>query len=479
MIKSIKKYIAVLAISITYMATTKAQSPLSLYYLETIPQSHHDNAAMAPRANAYISVVSFNYSLFSDVSMKDFLQQTGSEWVTPLHKEFDYGEFYDVMGDALNMGLRGDISALGFGFRSGRDYLSFQFSEKAVIQTGFSSDFFKLPDAGLPKGAMFDFSTMRLKAYAYKEFSIGYARELTDRLTVGVHVKPLFGQAIGMTDISNMSLSIGENQYDIRVNGDIYTSLPMDVYSKSGEFPDSIEFKELESDDYLNNYGTSFRNPGLALDFGGEYKFSDRWSFSAAFNNLGFIHWSEDLNALHTEGAYAYDGVEVSASNWDDLGEVFDDVADELKETLTYNHTQDAFTSGLTPNMYLGAEYHVNHAISFGGLSRTTFQKQNWRQEFALSLNYNPYRFMALNVNLNTRIKGSTYMGACTMWYIGPLQFFLMVDNVPFHLDSYYDDNGNKTPIPGEFKDLNLMAGINLVFGSKGFRDKPMIGKNK
>jgi hypothetical protein len=458
----------------------RAQIPMSLYYMETIPQSNQLNPGMAPRANFYVSLPSVFAGFQNDVAFKDVLQKVNDhEWVTPLNNQFDYAKLYDKLGDALNTNLNGNIGIIGLGVRSGRDYFTFQFSEKVVMQSGLPSDLFKIGEIGLPNGTLYDFSTLRIKAYAYKEISLGYTREITDQITLGVHLKPLFGQVAAMTDIESFSLKIGREMYDVSMMSDVYTSMPMTVYSRPNEFPDSTEFNDMDASEAVSKYATSFKNPGLAVDLGGIYKLNEDWIFSAALNNLGFINWNEDLNSLHTTGTYHFEGINVTAENWDSLENTLDEIADDLEEVLDHQAGHDKFTTGLTPNVFLGASYRLNHAVTVGALSKSTFQKQNFRQEFALSANYNPYRFVSLNMSLNSRIKGSTYLGMALAWYMGPLQVYLATDHIPLFYSQFETEDGDKFPIPERLKDVNIMLGMNLVFGSKGFRDSPMIGKHK
>jgi len=470
--------ILLLNISITGIyASGFAQAPMSLYYLETIPQSNLANPAMTPRANAFVSLPSVNFRYQSDVAFNDLIQKVGdNEWVTPTSSRFDYTKLYNAIGQSLNMNVYSDVSLFGLGFRSKRDYFTFSATEKMVIQSGLPSDLFKIGDIGLVDGELYDFSTMRIKAMSYMEISFGYSREVTSDLTVGVHIKPLFGQVVAMTDISKLSMNVGLQQYDMAVSTDIYTSLPITVYSQPNQFPDSVEVKDLDASD-AKNYMSSFKNPGLAVDLGAVYKFNSRLSFSAAINNLGFIRWKEDVNTIHTSGAYTYTGPNVTAENKDSLDQAFSDIADELKDQLEHNVSTDKFSTGLMPMVYLGANYKVNHALSAGFLSRTVFQKTNLRQEFNLSANYNPYKFITLNTSVNTRIKGGTYLGMAIAWYMGPVQVYIAADHIPLHYSNIID-SGNKYPVPTRMKDFNIMTGLNLVFGSKGFRDKPMLSHN-
>jgi hypothetical protein len=470
------RYIArILFISTFFIwaAGISGQNPMALYFMETIPQTSQINPAMQPRANGFFALPSVNEVFQSDLAFKDVFQDAGSEWVTLNSKRFNYNKLFDVLGSTANFNEYADVNLLGFGFRTGKGYFTFSLSERVVIQSGIPSDLIKIGDRGFADNSHFDLSTMRQKGMAYTQILFGYSHQLSEKLTLGANIKPLFGQVGFMSEIDKLSLYTGRNEWKLVVDGSISASLPIDVESTPGEFPDDIEAKDLETEDYIN-YGTSFSNPGLAADFGAVYKFDDRWTFSAALNNLGYIKWNKDLNNLTFNGTYAFDGISINASNRDSLDEAFDEILDSIKNVVNFNTTHDKFSSGLTPSFYLGTSYHINPSISLGLLSRSTFQKKNFRQDFSLSANIQPYNSFALNFNVSQRIKGSTFAGLGLTFLMGPLQFYILTDHLPLRY-SEVDFDGDKIPMSKRLKDVTVMTGLNFVFGKNGYQDKPML----
>jgi hypothetical protein len=202
------------------------------------------------------------------------------------------------------------------------------------------------------------------------------------------------------------------------------------VEGEPGDFPESVEGREMSASDW-SSYLSAFKNPGIALDMGAVYALNDQWEFSAALNNLGFIKWTEDLNSLSFNGIYSFKGLEVDGSNKDDLDAAVDAIGDSLKTVINYGVGQEQFSMGLIPGLYMGASYNLNHAISFGFLSRSQFQKNNFRQDFNLSANLQPYSFVALNVNYSLRVNGGNGLGTGVSLLMGPLQLFLLADYHP------------------------------------------------
>lgn len=454
---------------------------MSLYHLENLPQSQFLNPAHMPRANSFFGMPMANSiysSLSSDVAFKDVFQKSGpNRWVTPLSQDFDYGKLYKVLGKSLDEDVRASITPIFFGFRINNGYFTFAYSEKVLMHASLPKDLVKFGDVGLPIGTVYDFSTLRVNTMAYRELSFGYARQWNDKLTLGVNLKPLFGHVSASTKIDEFRLNVDVEHYIVSTKGEIRASFPFEVTededpNKSPE----VNVKDMKSKD-ISKYAKSFTNPGLAVDLGAQYKLNDRWWFSASLNNLGAIRWKRDVNTISFEGSYDFEGLNVDTSNYDELGEAAEAVLDSLLEAPVYRTGQNKFSTSLSPIFHAGARYNLTHTVSLGFLSRSVFHKHDFRQDFNLSANLNLYRVFTLNASYNYRIKGSGYAGLGLGWFMGPVQVYLLTDHIPLKYSTIRDDEGNKYPISERLKDVNVMAGINFVFGSKGYRDEPMVGK--
>jgi hypothetical protein len=472
----IKFYIATALITFLTLFQTVAQNPMGLYFMETIPQSSQINPAMQPRANGFFALPSANVLFQSDLAFKDVFQEAGKDWVTPLSERFNYDDLYSASGKAANINLYGDLDIVGAGFRSGKDYFTFTLSVKNVMQAGIPSDLFKITELGFPDGERFDFSAMSIKEVVYHELALGYSRQWDDRWTFGAKLKPLFGIAGGITDINKFEMRTNRTSWDVHVDGTVYSSAPLDVEESQtpGDFPESIEGKDLQ-DDEVSEYYSSLNNGGLAFDFGAVYEHNQEWTFSAALTNLGWVKFKNELNSLSFNGVYQFDGVSVDGSDEDAIRKAFEDIGDSIKTVLEYDVAHEKFSIPLTPSWYMGASYEWTPSVSFGFLSRSVFQKQNFRQDFSLSANIQPYSFVALNLNYSKRIKGGNGLGTAVTIFAGPLQMYLAADYIPMRYADVSFDEGESFPMMHRQKDLSFRFGLNLIFGRHGFRDEPML----
>lgn len=475
-----RKFIYLFSFTILFFmgGALNAQDPMGLYHMQTIPQSSFINPAMMPRAHGFVALPSFNQNFKSDIAFKNLIQEQGNEWVTPLHKNYDFTKLKNATGKSLNISESTDIGLFGFGFRTGGNYFTVNMSIKNVVQGGIPYDLISIADKGFPSGKTFDFSSLQIKSYSYKELALGYSREWNEKLTLGVKVKPLFGMASGTTDIKTIELKTARDLWKVRVDGKISTSAPIEVIEAQDtkHLPDSVKFKDMEDDDWID-YLSSFDNMGLAFDFGGIYKYSPRWTFSVAVVNLGYINWKRDVNTLSFDGSYDFEGLYVEGIDGD-IDTALDELENDVRTLIDYKLSHKKFTTGLTPEVYAGALYEVSPSFSMGLLSRSMFQKNNFRQDFNLSANVQPYSFVSFNLNYSIRPRGGSGLGTGLAFLLGPLQIYALADYIPARYSTVYMDGDDFIMMPHS-RNLSVKMGLNLVFGRHGYRNSPMLARDR
>ena len=58
--------------------------------------------------------------------------------------------------------------------------------------------------------------------------------------------------------------------------------------------------------EYVNDVdvdGAGLSGFGMAIDLGGEYKINDSWTVNASVLDLGFMHWSNNMQAANRQAA--------------------------------------------------------------------------------------------------------------------------------------------------------------------------------
>jgi hypothetical protein len=478
-------YIKILTIAfILTSVIVKAQDPLSLYYLENVPQSSLLNPAMAPRANGFIGIPASNiyFRINTDIYGKNLIQKQGDEYVTLTNAKFDYSKFYKIIGDNANLNSYQTIAPIAFGFSGKRGYFTFFVTEKISESVAIPKDFFRMIDKGFPNGSNFDFSSIFSKVQWYREWSFGYSYNFMDKLRVGIHAKYLQGIVAAKTDFDKFELSTGLEEWNVNLDGKVYMSVPAYISYDEDGIP-SLDSVPADLGTIVDKGILNFSNPGFAIDLGAVYEYNKVWKFSASINDLGFINWNGDLNTFEVNGTYFFKGVDIDITNIDSLDEVAGIILDSLKRSVNLAHSRKGFSTGLGPKLYLGALYKVNYYFSAGFVSRSIFAKNNFQQEFNISANLNLYHILTTTINYTYAINGTNTFGLGLGLRAGPVQFYTALDYIPY---SYYkkvtikttDDNGNPVEvpfIPTNFNNFNFMIGLNILFGPNGYKDEPII----
>jgi hypothetical protein len=488
----IYKYLIASITCLLFTIGIKAQNPLSLYYLENVPQTSFINPAMAPRANGFFGVPVVN-SIYLGINTDIFgseLFQKGANGtdITLTDANYDYGSLYDRIGKAANFSTYFNLAPIVFGFSGRKGYFTFSWTEKVNASMAIPKDFIRLIDiGGFPDGTQLDFSPLAFNAQYYRELSFGYSYKVMSNLRVGAHAKLLQGLVAAKTDLESFNINTSKDIWEIQAKGNIYLSAPVAITTDENNIPDGIDEFDSSVENIIDKGVLNFSNPGLAFDIGAVYELNPAWTFSASVNDLGFIKWNGDLTTLTANGTYSFNGLQIDESNLDSLSGDYISrmVLDSLKSAINLQKGAKGFTTGLGPKIYVGALYNVNHYFSVGGLSRTSFYKNDFQQEFNVSANLNLYHFLTTSLNYTYALNGANSVGLALGLRGGPMQFYMALDYLPYRFRNYTigttDENDNFDPIvenqfgPNSFDNFNIMFGFNMLFGSNGFRDEPMI----
>lgn len=470
----------------------KAQNPLSLYYLENVPQTSFINPAMVPRANSFFGIPGAN-SIYTGINTDIFgseLFQSGPNGtdITLTDANYDFGPFYDRIGKAANLSAYASIAPIVFGFSGKKGYFTFSWTEKVQASMAMPKDFFRIIDiGGFSDGTQLDFSPLALNAQYYREWSFGYSYQFMSNLRVGAHAKLLQGLAAAKTDLEAFKINTSKTLWEIQAKGNVYLSAPVDITTDENNIPDGMGEFDSSASNIIDKGVLNFSNPGLAFDIGAVYELNPAWTFSASVNDLGFIKWNGDLTTLTAQGTFSFDGLQVDGTTLDSLsGDYISRMfIDSLKTAIDLQKGARSFSTGLGPKIYLGALYNVNHYFSLGALSRTSFYKNDFQQEFNISANLNLYHFLSTSLNYTYAVNGANSVGLAMSMRGGPLQFYMALDYLPYRFRNYTigssNEDGSFEPMvenvfgPNSFDNFNLMLGFNLLFGPNGFRDEPMI----
>ena len=329
-----QKKIILVATLMLAVVTATAQSLNSAYFTDGYKFRHTMNPAYG-NDQSYVSIPAlgninvrtqgdFGY----DAIIKTNPVPNGNKTMTTfLNPYIDAATALDGFSDGNNriVGNVG-VTILSAGFKAWGGYNTIEINAKAHFGVSLPYELFEFAKNTGNKD--YNIGEINAGAVSYAEIAFGHSRQLTDKLRAGAKLKVLLG--IGRADVkmenvqaqlsdANKWIISADAQSDVSMKGFTYKQKTKEYKQKAGSY------------DYVNNVdvsGAGIGGFGLGVDLGATYKLNDDWSFSAALLDLGFISWSNDMQARNMSKQFIFDGfhdAEVSKSspnsltNWQSL----------------------------------------------------------------------------------------------------------------------------------------------------------------
>lgn len=444
-------FTAGLIIAISFLligSPAKAQFDRSLNFLPIVPQGRNVNLGYTPDYKVYIGIPflsSVKVGFENSINYEDVFLRKGDSLI------LDRDHILSKIDDRSNLNINFMEELFTFGFRAKKNYFDFRIAD--IVQTNIviNSDLmrFLLYGNGSDEfiGKNVNIGDNTINANYYREYALGYTRQVNQKLNIGISLKYLQGIANAYTEKAEINLMTDPEDFTLTMRSDINVNLSVP----------GIDDSDVEVAQFLPNAD----NPGFAFDFGGQYKINDKFEAFASVLNIGSINWNANVKNFRSENPddpFVYEGFDINEyfedNEFDD--DRIENIVDSIVDEIGINETAESYTSRLAPMLNAGGRYYLTDKDIFNLLIRNQFVKNgNW---FNVSLAYT--RYFSKNVNLmvsNTFFKDS-YLnpGVGFAANIGPVQLYLISENIiaPFMLN-----NSNV---------FVVRFGVNLVFGKRG-----------
>lgn len=482
------KYILILLLG-TILADVSAQNSQVLYYMN-LPQNHFLNPALRPSNSLYIGLpvlsginvnINNNFVNFSDVFMKG---QPSDSIISFLHPDYNIDKFLAKIKDKNSLEPEVSVQLFGLGFAVGKNnYIFLDINERVEGNVVIPGDLFELALKGNESfiGSKIDLSSLRGDIKYYREVGLGFSKDFTNKLRVGIKGKLLFG--IAAASIQNRSLGITVNDnYSHKLDADLTAnfSAPLKVYMDADQNVDRVVFddKRFDNGSGIVSFLSGKKNIGMGLDMGATYDFSEKLIVSASITDLGFIKWKKDLTNLHAKSQFEFSGLNMldvvnGTKTIDELGQ---DMLDSLKNSFKVSDSNVAFTTFLPFGVSLGGSYNLTKSFSLGLLSYSRFIGKQMRESLTLSANVNLGNAFSTSLSYTAANHRFDNFGAGLAFRPGIFQFYILADRIPVMWNKLKSDNSTIT-LPANWNTINLRLGMNLSFGNRVKRqnDKPMM----
>lgn len=428
-----------------------AQSGLTLYNFNAVPQSLHMNPGYDQQTRLWIGLpaisgvyVGYHNSAFTPLD----LLETG----TDVNENME--EIINNLDDNSQFNFRNEIDLLAVGFRTEVGYFTVGSRLTNDYVTDYPRDLMRFAWYGnttedLREANLSDWDFELISRYDYY---IGWqSKFLDDKLSVGVRAKYIFGLANTYAERTNIGIvTQDDSRLELETDMLIRTSGAVDFVNEGG----------FDNIDYTS---TIFpENQGFGIDLGGTYDINDKFQVSASVIDLGFINWKANVQDLRSEGFFEFDGVDADLAADQPVDEnIFEDIQDSIFEAFEFDTIPgESYRRALSSRIFIGGNYRISEKHSVGALIQSRFFDGQIYNNY--SVNYVGRVSRAFQYTVSYSIINNTFnnIGAGLSARLGPVQLYLVSDNV-LHMI-----------FPASLQTTNLRLGINLAFYDKKIKEK-------
>ena len=452
-----------LAISWSY-----SQISYSTYHQKNNTSKLHFNPVLfaADTLTKHIDVQSFALETNSNFRFSDLIHNGTEDLSDSLVLNFD--RFLKALDKQNYLDISGEALLVQFGFVSNpeeyegngkvkkrvRTYYGFGIRQRVTGGLSFDQNFIELLTQGNAPYYDQNFSTghAQFNSSVYSELSATYAREMTDKLWLGLRLKYLLGGFNITTNKLNLSLR------GIEINNEIEVDAEADIQASG-----PIEFT-LNSNDLVNGFSTghhsqffSTNNPGYSVDLGLVYTVSPNLVLSAAVTDIGQIRWKSDVKQLNLNTTYRYTGpdfidlVDDGQADYKSPWEELEELVVGFKNDFRLQPAKDSYTEKLPYTVSMGAEFRLLDNLDLGLLYAHYASPHYQRNTFAFSANMGISNALSLSPTLMV-VGGDTAWACAAAFRFGPLQFHMAANDL----------HGIATPADG--KRIGIQMGMSYIF---------------
>lgn len=392
-------------------------------------------------------------SISMPIKFTDFLvkNNTTGDW------DIDYNKLENSLNDKNFSTLELNTDILYAGYRLDRNYFSFRWSYKSFSEVRFPLDLISMRhgnwDEATDKIIQYDINDLAINSISYSEIALGWSAEVSKQLKFGVAVKVLTGGMNIQTKQNHWNITTSEGLYYTELQGkyQVQTSMPLDVSIDNEGYVSDVAW---DSNSSLTSLLFN-KNFGLAIDLGVDYEVNDQLSVAAYLKDFGFMNWRESTNTFRSEFSFDYKGLYVTpATIQDEDFEFFKNLGDSIDNASKITPDSSAYTTYLPQTLYITGNYEINDMVNVGAMLKNRIYNKHYYPEFTLASSVKPSEWFCGTASIGFNKNSFAKIGLGAQFNAGPVQLFILSDNVP----GFVIDNS---------KAVGLSFGINFIFGEK------------
>ena len=486
-----KTAIILTALLLTGIAHAQYNETNNLFYhAQRIPQSNTLNPAFFPGNNSvYVTLPSTGLQFGFPLSIHDIVRYDSKQKANII----DINGVFDKISADNPFRMNWDMGLLGFGFRAGDLFFTFNTQLRTSMTLGLSGGIVSaltggnMDDNGNPIPSVTVLNGNAFNAQMYLETSLGAGYQVpVIPLTVGVHAKLLSGVFNIQTDNTNIVIETDPN-FD-KVTARVYyeameaAAVPIDTAGGTKNILANLTKHLGEAVETM--FDPINGNTGLAFDIGAKYDMGP-FTFSLAVNDLSAgIHWQKNVNSMVPtggQGVIEFEGMQVN--NLLNRGQMNMDslkyVAEQFKSLLPrFEQNTKDYWYNVPTKINAGASFNFLKLLRAGLLFHGQFDRGLLSKQNVTTLDLggnvaNTFRFnttATLGVNVFDWIE--LILGTSLVFDGNKADFFNpgagFVLSIGTAVQSYLIADYISNIYITDAKAFNLKFGLNLLIGHGG-----------
>ena len=509
-----KFFLAALLIAATTLSA-HAQQVTTLYFLENAPMRHTINPAFQPVSNGYFNLTPLGYTSISlgnnsftlsdlifnavDANGKFVTDANGNKIaVTPFHPQYGNKQaFLNQLNDMTNVNGEITLGLINFGYRtrSGKGYVTLGINERLVYDVTAPKSFFEVLADGFEidnKGAYnYAIEGLGVGTSLFTEIYGGYSRQIDEQWTVGFKARLLLGHLRAGLLSTNINAD-GDPQKGLHIQSDVemelagplkHELLPSEGGKTLNQFITELQNGTVKPQDliYMNDMGKLLTPSGYGatFDIGMTYKPAKFVQISAAFNDLGFLYWTNSQRiSMSVDTTMTGVGViDVSDPAYRDkdgkfsMAVVMDTMMNStfgLLSAAKMNHVANSYLRLATMKMNIGVDFNFwENRVGLGVVSATRLYNSNLYEEVTFGFAFRPVNWfnIAASYSLMNNGKYSNIGAGLSIMPYDGINLTVAMDYIP---TSYANmpNKPNTYIIPDKTKMFNVAVGLSFCWGT-------------
>lgn len=462
--KKIYKLCVVIALVFISITSNAQVDRLSMTLLPQMPFANYSNPGIRVNYNGLFGIgfTNVDLSLYNSSIMYDNIFNFNSSGEPVSIDGVKLVNSLKEQDNKLNMDLALDL--LNVGFRVKKLFVNIDWRLRTDVGLNYSKDFlgfFVMGNAHYMGDNPADFA-VSADATAYSEIALGLQYDITNKLTVGIRPKIIFG--VANMGVYNEKTKIYTDSETYAMSADIdymikgTTMMTRDI----NRISDVMDLFDLGSMSIGEAIGFT-KNLGFGVDLGAEYIFNQHFGVSAGVNDLGFITWKESkMKEKHTEGTVINEALITDFNGFKDFN--YNSVVNTIVDRIWGNDSLVAggeYKTALKTKVQLQGFYQLNNMLRATVIGESYIINNKFYPSVTVAYSGFFFKFLNLTANYTYSTYVGSTVGAGIGLHLGPANFYVATDNVLIATKA----KGSIAQMVSSYNTANVRVGLVFTIG--------------